>query len=169
MMKEYVAIVAAAMSGAFAVVSACIAWWLKSHSDRAQVERTEAKEKHAEIRELYTRAFRLFEDAARLIHRDEGASIEEDFARLNADMHLLGSDAVAGLYEKAAISLSEWSRLYAKATPRQQKIGDQTLTILQAPDPTAKYKEPERQAFEDLQEKLRALHAQMKAELRSST
>ena len=74
-MKEYVAIISAVMAGIFAVISACIAWWLKSHSDRAQEKRSDAKEKRAEIRELYTRTFRLFEDAIRLIRHDEGASM----------------------------------------------------------------------------------------------
>jgi hypothetical protein len=63
--------------------------------------------------------------------------------------------------------LESWSILYFKATPRQMKMGDHTVTIFQAPDPTAQYKEPANAEYNKLQEKLNNFVDSMRIELNS--
>jgi hypothetical protein len=56
--------------------------------------------------------------------------------------------------------------LFFNASPRRMKVGEETVVILQAPDPTAKYKQPEREAHEKLQDAVQVLIEAMREDLK---
>ncbi len=163
--KEFVPAVAAIIAGIFAIVSPFITWKLKNASDeRARLAALD-KDQRDELKHLLTDIHVLFEQAISQVLRKEEFALGREFSEANAKIHLLAPEAIVAQYSKVAILLEEWSRLHYKATPRQWKVGEQTITVLQAPDPTEKYKEPEREAHQRLQRELDALIELMRIEL----
>jgi hypothetical protein len=163
--KEYIPVIAAVIAGIFAIVSAYIAWQLKSSSDKQRELLTRAKEKYEEEKTLYTDTFQLFENAIREVLGREKFTLAEKFSENNARIHLLAPKSVEDQYSETASLLESWSALHAKASPQQTRMGDQTVTVLQAPDPTAQYKEPAKKEYEELQDALHKLVELMRNEL----
>jgi hypothetical protein len=161
------------------VLAACgavIAFFLKrywDHRDRqvdradrkAQEAAVKEKERREEIKELYINTFTLFESAIRQVLHKEDFNLAQAFSENNAKIHLLAPEHIAEQYSEVASLLESWSILYFKATPRQMKVGDQIVTIIQAPDPTAQYKEPANAEYKKFQEELQKLIDLMRVEL----
>ena len=164
-MKEYVPAIAAIVAGIFAIVSAFITWRLKTATDEKVHHSTEKKQKRDEITQLFSDTFTLFETAMRQVLKREEFSLEEAFSKNNAKIHLLAPENIVTKYSEVGALMESWSRLRAKASPRQMTMGDQTVTILQAPDPTAKYKEPANAEYEKLQKELQVLISMMREEI----
>jgi len=126
---------------------------------------TEA-DKNNETQRLYPSIVALFERAIRhVFHREDDLGLSRDFSDANAKVHLLAPSEIAAQYFNVVSLLEDWSRLYDKPTPRQMKVGDQTVTMLQSPDPTERYKGPAKAAHEKLQEELRRLIDLMRVEI----
>jgi len=166
--KQYIPAIAAVIAGIFAIVSAYIAWKLKTSSDNERDQVTRAKEKYEEEKSLYTNTFQLFGKAIRQVIEREQFTLAQEFSENNAKIHLLAPQAVIDQYSETASLLESWSVLYAKASPRKMKMGDQTITVLQAPDPTAQYKKPEKNEYEKLQSSLRQLVELMRSEIENN-
>ncbi|AVD81771.1 hypothetical protein C4Q28_06160 [Pseudomonas sp. SWI6] len=164
-MKEYVPAIAAIIAGFFAVGSAFIAWKLKNSTDAARDENDRKNMRREERKALYTETFQLFEGAMREILSGDEFTLAEAFSKNNAKIHLLAPEDISNKYSEVACILESWSRLHAKASPRRMKVGEQTMTIIQAPDPTAQYKEPAKAEYEKLQSALQELVALMRSEL----
>ena len=163
--KEYIPAIAAVIAGIFAIFSAYIAWKFKSSSDKQREQMTRAKDKYEEEKTLYTATFQLFEKAIREVLGREKFTLAEKFSENNARIHLLAPKSVEDQYSETASLLESWSALHAKASPQQMKMGDQTITVFQAPDPTAKYKEPAENEYVKLQDSLHKLVELMRSEL----
>lgn len=168
-MKEYIPAIAAIIAGIFAIVSAFIAWRLKNSSDERARELALDNQRRDEIKQLYTGTFTLFENAIRQILNKEKPTLAQAFSENNAKIHLLAPEHIAAQYSEVASLLESWSRLHFKATPHQMQVGEQTVTILQAPDPTAKYKEPANAEYQKLHNEMDKLIALMRAELNGTT
>lgn len=164
-MKEYIPAIAAVIAGLFAVISALIAWKLKSSSDTAREKSDRKLRMHEEAKSLYTGTFQLFEEAIRQVLDRSEFTLEKQFSENNAKIHLLAPRIITEKYSEVAALLERWSRLHAKASPRQMKIGEQVMTILQSPDPTTQYKEPANAEYEKLQVALQQLVELMRNEL----
>lgn len=164
-MKEYLPAIAAVIAGIFAILSALLTWRLKTSTDDKVRQLTEEKQKRDEITQLFTDTFSLFEQAMSQVLNREEFTLQETFSENNAKIHLLAPQHIVTKYCKVSALLESWSRLHAQASPRQMKMGDQTVTILQAPDPTEKYKEPAREEYNKLQEELYVLVSMMRAEV----
>lgn len=145
-MNEYVAVI----TGSFTLLVAILGWKLKTSSDEAARKVAIERERRDEIKLLYENTFVLFEQAIRQVKQREQFSLGRDFSQTNAKMHLVAPTPVADQYLVAASLLEEWSQLHAKASSRQIDIGGQTVTLIQSPDPTAPFKEPEKKAYESL-------------------
>lgn len=165
-MKDYVSVIAAVVAGISAIISAVIAWKLKGISDDRRDAMDVRKERHAEAKALYESTFQLFEQAIREVWSREPFSLAKEFSQNNARIHLLAQERVVEKYDEVAALLESWSSLHAKASPRQYKRGDETVTILQAPDPTKPFKEPAKAEHEKLQFALQELVALMRGELK---
>ena len=164
-MKDYIPAIAATIAGIFAIISAFIAWRLKTSSDaRGQMD-AQNKERRDEMKQLFTDTFTLFEQAIRQVLNREEFSLEESFSENNAKIHLLAPESVVAKYSEVGLLLEGWSRLHFKASPRQMKVGDHTLTMFQSPDPTAEYKEPANAEYQKLQEELQKLIKLMREKL----
>ncbi|WP_286758485.1 hypothetical protein [Ralstonia sp. RL] len=164
-MNEYVTAIAAVISGLFAIAAAFIAWRLKNASDATLRKLALDKERHEELKALFTSTFQLFENSMREVTSREEFSLSQKFSENNAKIHLLAPERIVKQYSEAAELLEAWSSLYAKASPRRMTMGDGVVTILQAPDPAAQYKEPAKEAYRNLQDKLQELVALMRTEL----
>lgn len=158
----------ALVSGAFGVGAAVVTWGLKSKSDAKERVLAKEEEHREELKALYTSVFIALEQLIRHTKAGEEYPVDENLSDVNAKVHLLASEAVADKYSEAAALLVRWSRLHVLATPRKMKVGDQTYEMIQAPDPTAKHKQPEADAYAELQKALSALVQTMRVELRDA-
>lgn len=160
-MNEYVAVI----TGFFALLAAFFGWKLKTSSDEAARKLAIEKERRDEIKLLYENTFVLFEQAIWQVQQREQFTLGGEFSQTNAKMHLVAPTPIADQYLVAASLLEDWSQLHAKASPRQIEIGGQTATLIQAPDPTATFKEPAKNAHESLLVELRKLTRLMREDL----
>ncbi|MCP5239308.1 MAG: hypothetical protein H6949_05755 [Zoogloeaceae bacterium] len=151
-MNEYVAVI----TGSFTLLAAILGWKLKTSSDEAARKVAIEKERRDEIKLLYENTFVLFEQAIRKVKQREQFSLGREFSQTNAKMHLVAPTPIADQYLVAALLMEDWSQLHAKASPRQIDFGGQTATLIQSPDPTAPFKEPEKKAHDSLLVELRA-------------
>ncbi|WP_433704172.1 hypothetical protein [Paraburkholderia sacchari] len=165
-MKDYVSVIAAVISGLSAIICAFIAWRLKEASDDKREAANSLKERHAETKLLYETTFLLFERAIREIVSREPFTLADEFCQNNARMHLLAPEHIIEKYSESASLLESWSTLHAKASPRQWKIENATVTIFQAPDPTIQYKEPAKIEHDKFQTTLQELITLMRTELK---
>jgi hypothetical protein len=159
------AIATALVSGAFGVGAAIVTWRLKASADDKERALAREKECREELRSLYTAVFVSLEQAIRHARSGEHFPLDKDRSEVNAKVQLLASEAVADKYSEASARLEEWSRLHALASPAKMKVGDETFVMLQAPDPTAKYKQPAADAHKALQAALGELIQAMRAEV----
>ncbi len=164
-MKELIPALAATIAGIFAIVSPFITWKLKNASDESARAIAMDKERRDEIKRLYTDIFVQFEQAIRQVVHGETFTLGRDISESTAKIHLLAPAKIATQYSEVCSLLEQWSRLHHRATPRQMKVGEETLTILQAPDPTEAHKESATAAYERLQGELRKLIDLMREEL----
>lgn len=164
-MTKYVSIIAAAIAGIFATVTAVIAWKLKSKTDARERSIAIAKQRRDEVKRLYTDVFVVVEQTINRVRQFEEFNLDKELSDVNGRVCLLAHERVAKQYVQVASLLTEWSILFANASPKRTKVGDQTMVFLQAPDPTAKYKEPEREASQKLQGAVDLLIKEMRAEL----
>jgi hypothetical protein len=162
-------IITAIVSGVFGVGAGVLTWRLKSSTDEKNRAVAKLKEHREEVKALYTSIFVSLEQAIRHVHAEEAFVVDKELSEVNGKVQLLASEAVASRYSEAAALLQKWSRLYALASPRKMTVGDKTVILFQAPDPTAKYKQPASEAHEELQTSLSELVQTMRSELADAT
>ncbi|MDB5975064.1 MAG: hypothetical protein JWR07_1824 [Nevskia sp.] len=162
-------IVTACVAGAFALVSALLAWKLRNASDDRASRIAKETQRRSSVEQLYQDVYILFERAMKQVLSAEKFSLFDEFAKTNARIHLLGSTDVAKQYEETSLLLESWSRLHAATNPRRMDVGGVPIVLLQAPDPTAKYKEAASAEYLKLQEQLRVLVGLMRTELTDQT
>lgn len=165
-MKGYVAVIAAAISGLSAVICAFAAWRLKEVSDDKREAANLLKERHTEAKSLYETTFLLFEQAIRETLNREQFTLAREFSQNNARIQLLAPKHIVEKYSESTKLLQTWSSLHDMASPQQMKIANETVTIVQAPDPAAPYKEPAKIEHDKLQTALQELVSLMRSELK---
>jgi len=164
-LKETIPVVSAIIAGFFAVVCAVLAWKLRNATDERARLTALQKERRDELKRLFTDIYMLFEQAIGHALRKEEFALGPELSEVNARVRLLAPETIVAQYFKVAAMLENWSQLHYRATPRQMKIGEGTVSIIEAPDPTAKYKEPAKEAHEELQEQLNRLIDLMRTQL----
>ncbi|XCN74412.1 MAG: hypothetical protein Q3M24_06615 [Candidatus Electrothrix aestuarii] len=164
-MNAYISIIAAVLAGIFTVITAYIAWKLKNVTDERARNLAIDKEQHDEKKKLYESVYTLFEQAIREIQLREEFTLTREFSDINAKIHLFAPEVIGEQYSKAHHLLEEWSILHHKASPRQMEVGERTITIIEAPDPTEQYKKPAMESFDELQEQLQKLIKLMRQDL----
>lgn len=167
-MKEFAPAVAAIIAGLFAIISPFVTWRLKNASDKRVRSTSLRKERRDELTRLFSDIYTMFEQAIGHARRNEQFVLSPEQSQINARVRLLAPEKIIAQYFKVAALLERWSQFHYRATPRQTKIGEYTLTMIEAPDPTAKYKEPAKEAHEELQEQVDALIELMRLELEGS-
>jgi hypothetical protein len=148
-------------------VSPFITWKLKNASDERAIRTALRKERRDEIKRLYTDIVVLFEQTIKQVLNKEEFTLVREISEANAKIQLLAPEKIAAQYFDVVSLLEEWSQLHHKATPRQLRVGEQTVSILQSPDPTKQYKEPANAAHQKLQGELRNLIQLLRVELDS--
>jgi hypothetical protein len=164
-MKDYVPAIAAVIAGILALGSAIIAWRLKVSSDETLRRLALEKERRDETKDLYATAFELFERAIRQILDQDQFDLAGEFSKTNSRIHLLAAEPIVSQYSRVCSLLTEWSFLQHKASPKRIRAGDSTFTLIQSPDPAAKYREPAQEAYDELQRELTKLVQAMREEL----
>jgi hypothetical protein len=164
-MPEFATVLSNAVTGLFALLAAYYAWRLKRASDDRERKTALAVERHKELSDLYAQVFTMLEQAMKHTFALEPFDLTSERSRVNARVRLLCSDAVNEAYDDVADKLQSWSALHIAASPRQMRVGEQTLTIVQAPDPTREYKAPAEAAHKALHEALHVLRSRMRADL----
>lgn len=160
-MNEYVAVI----TGSFTLLATFLGWKIKTSSDEAARKVAIEKERMDEIKRLYENTFALFENAIRQVQQRELFTLGPEFSQTNAKMHLVAPTPIADQYLFAASLLEDWAQVYAKASPRQFEIDGQTATLIQAPDPTAPFKEQAKKAHQSLLVELQKLTQLMREDL----
>lgn len=164
-MKDFVVIFAAVVAAIASLATAFFAWKLKIASDKNDRLYVKAKEEREELKLLYARVFVLFEQAIKQVTSSEKFALDKDISDVNAKVQLLSPQAIIDQYEAVGDLLHSWSALHAKASPRLIRVGEHTAMIVQAPDPTAKFKQPASEANEAFQVALRKLIEMMRWDL----
>jgi len=160
-MTNYTTIITSIIAGSFALAAAYFAWKLKNVSEGHNSKRIKEKDKE----NLYTEIIECFEGAIRNVKTKKQNESETRFLKLNAKVALLAPEKIHGSYLQCAHALEEWSILFHKSSPRTQEINGHIITTISSPDPTAKYKEPERESFTRLQELLVSFIKEMKGDI----
>lgn len=150
-------IVTSLVAGIFVLIAAYLAWRLRISEKHAALMVEKRKEKE----ELYKKIHRTFDGMIQAVKRHERTAMQKEVIELNAEVALLASDEFGALYEESCQNLEEWTAVFPKAWP--------DTNLLQAPDPTAKYKEQERAAYQQFLENLQKLNTFMKADLNENT
>lgn len=164
-MKEIIPVIANVTTGVFALVAAYFAWRLKRATDDRDRKTALAVERRRDLQELFAEVFAHLEQAIQRGQRLESFDLTLEISRANAKIRLLASEEVNLAYDGTVQKLHEWSVLHFKASPRQIKVGESTVSILQAPDPTAAFKKPSSDAYESLHSSLSNLRKCMRSEI----
>jgi hypothetical protein len=154
------------VTGFFALLAAYLGWRLKRSGEDRERRVAIALERRKELRELYAEIFVYLEQAMKHGIDLKPFELTPEVSRANAKLRLLAPEEVNLAYDDVSDKLHAWSVLHAKASPRQMQVGDQTITIIQAPDPTAKFKEPALAAHQALHDSLSKLRSLMRDDLR---
>ena len=154
-----------ALTGIFALLAAYLAWRLKqAGDDRAHRLAIELDRKKV-LRDLYAEIFQHLEQAMKHGQELKPFELTAELSRANANLRLLASDDINLAYDDVSDKLRVWSALYARASPRQMQMGDQTITIFQSPDPTAEFKAPAETAQQSLHDSVASLRTLMRKQL----
>lgn len=164
-MKEYVAVIAALVAGFFTVISALIMWRLKHKTNEMMREHAAQDAKLNEKKALYVRTHELYESAIKYTKSYENKHLSELFSKLTAEINIIASNEVITQYLYVADLFQKWIPLYFKAFPAPQKMGNHSYIMLQSPDPTLKYKQPEKEAYDKFYKSYQELIKLMRSEL----
>lgn len=164
-MQEFASILGNAVTGLFTLLGALVVWRLKRGDENNDRKAKRALENRKELVELYAQTFSSLEQAMKCAMEQEPYELTPERTLLNAKIRLLGSQETNLAYDDVAAKLQNWSVLHVAASPRRMKVGDQTVVMLQAPDPTEKYKALAQEAHEDLHKALQILRKCMQTDL----
>lgn len=164
-MQEFASILGNAVTGLFTLLGALVVWRLKREDENNDRKAKQTLENRKVLVELYAQTFSSLEQAMKCAMEQESYELTPEHTLLNAKIRLLGSQDTNLAYDDVADKLQKWSALHVAASPRRMKVGEQTMVMLQAPDPTEKYKAPAQEAHKELHEALQVLRKCMQAEL----
>jgi hypothetical protein len=165
-MADIAPFIGPAVTGFFALLAAYLGWRLKRSGDDRERRVAIALERRKELRELYAEIFVFLEQAIKHGVERKRFDLTAEISRANAKLRLLAPEEINLAYDDVSDKLHEWSILHSKALPRQMQVGDQTVTIFQAPDPTEEFKAPALAAHQALHDSLSKLRTLMRNELR---
>lgn len=164
-MQEFAPILQNTVTGLFTLLGGLVVWRLKRKDEDQARKATQAVELRKELVELYAQVFSSLEQAMRCAREQEPYELTPERTLLNAKIRLLGSGETNLVLDDVAEKLQTWSALHIAASPRRMKIGEQTMVMVQAPDPTEQYKVPAQEAHKALHEALQLLRQRMKADI----
>lgn len=164
-MKDYVAVIAAIIAGLFTIISSFIMWQLKRKTDERLQEKSLNEAIFNEKKTLYVRTHELYERAIKSTRNYQNSHLLDLFSKLTAEINLIASDDVIQQYFYVANLFQEWIPLYLKAYPAPKKMGDSSYIILQSPDPTLKFKQLEKEAYDKFYSGYQELIKLMRIEL----
>ncbi|MGS0725122.1 hypothetical protein ACVBKF_02960 [Shewanella sp. 0m-11] len=164
-MKEYLPVIVSVLAGLFALFSAITTWRLKHNSDE-NVRTALAKDSaYKELKDLYVKVHEMFEELIKETKTYKSSDLSSRFSKLTAELHMLASSEVVEVYLEIADDYSDWAYLYNKAYPAPEKIGDSSYIKVQYPDPTLKYQEPEKLAYDKFYKGYQGLIKTMRSEV----
>ena len=164
-MQEFAAVLGNVVTGLFTILGGLVVWRLKRKDEDSDKKAARKIDRRRELTDLYAQAFSSLEQAMRCALEQEAYELTWDRTLINAKLRLLGSEEVNLAYDDVADKLKEWSALQVAASTRRVKVGDQTMVMLQSPDPTEKYKVPAQEAYKALHEALETFRQRMQADL----
>ncbi|MGI2114405.1 hypothetical protein ACRN9G_12530 [Shewanella frigidimarina] len=143
-MNDYVPIIVSVIAGLFALWSAVFTWRLKQSSDKNMRDLGKEEAAYNELKSLYIKIHETFEDLIKKTRTHGNSDLNSRFSSLTAEVRMLASPEAITKYFQVADLYQEWASLYLKAYP-EPKNG---IMMIQSPDPTLKYKEPEKDAYD---------------------
>ena len=164
-MKEYVPILVSVIAGLFALWSAVFTWRLKQSSEKKMHELSKEEATYNELKSLYVKIHETFEDLIKGTRNYEKSDLNSRFSTLTAEVGILASAEVIDKYHQVADLYQEWAPLYLKAYPAPKN----GVLLIQSPDPTLKYKEPEKEACDRFYEEYKNLVKCLRSEVGVNT
>tara|TARA_R100000687_G_C6449567_1_gene164519 strand:- start:1942 stop:2436 length:495 start_codon:yes stop_codon:yes gene_type:complete len=164
-MKDYVPIIVSVIAGLFALWSAVFTWRLKQASEKKIRELSREESIYAELKSLYIKIHETYEDLIKETRGYGKSSLNSRFSKLTAEVQMLASPEVIERYKRVSELYQEWAPLYLKAYP-PPKNG---VLLIQSPDPTLKYKEPEKEAYDSFYDEYNNLVKSLRSEIRRIT
>lgn len=129
-----------------------------SNNKLSQKEKSEA---------LYIKIHEMIEELIKATKNYEKTDLNSKFSKLTAEVRMIATQKIVNRYNNVADLYDEWSSLYFEAYP-EPKNGISILYSSNA-DPTKKYKEPEKEAFEIFYNEYEELIKEMRFEIRNKT
>jgi len=164
-MKEYVPIIVSVIAGLFALWSAVFTWRLKQFSEKRMREQSKEETVHDELKSLYIKIHETFEDLIKETRNYGKSDLNSRFSTLTAEVGILAPAEVISRYQQVADLYEEWAPLYLKAYPAPKN----GFLLIQSPDPTLKYKEPEKEAYDRFYEEYKNLVNCLRSEIAVNT
>ncbi|MCF8074041.1 MAG: hypothetical protein K9K66_10715 [Desulfarculaceae bacterium] len=164
-MEKSIAIITVMISGLFTLTSGVLLWRMKVKRDEFSRKIAIEEKNRAEKKQLYLDIQTSFENTMGQVLAGVEVSNLEFAYEINARVRLFAPDQISRLYMGSCELLEQWSALHRLSQPRQIDLAGKKVTLIQAPDPTAKYKEPAKDAFDKLQKKLTELIEVMKDDI----
>lgn len=164
-MNEYVPIIVSVIAGLFALWSVIFTWQLKQSSDKKNRNLGKEEAAYNDLKSLYIKIHQSFEDLIKETRSYGKSDLNARFSALTAEMRLLASPEAIAKYHQVSELYQEWAPLYCRAYP-PSKNG---IMIIQSPDPTLKYKEPEKVAYDRFYEKYQDFINHLRSEIAVNT
>jgi len=164
-MNEYVPIIVSVIAGLFALWSAVFTWRLKQSSDKKMRDIGKEEAAYNELKSLYIKIHQTFEDLIKETRSYGKSDLNAKFSALTAEVRMLASPEAITKYQQVSDLYQEWAPLYFRAYPAPQN----GFMIIQAPDPTLKYKEPEKVAYDQFYEKYQDFIEHLRSEIAVNT
>lgn len=161
-MTEYTTIAVAVITGAAALIGIWVTYrFQKKASDRDR-DIAWKKERRDELTNLYAKALSLIDEVTSRQYYGEAFDRASEVSETTAKLRLLAPADVVELYSTTMENLEAWRELHVKTLPEKWDTPMGRMTILKAPDPTAQYKQPAKDAYHAFRASLSALTASMK-------
>lgn len=164
-MKELIPVVSALVSGLFTFISGVFLWKMKKNFDESNRKATIIEKKMEEKKQLYLDVHKIMDRTIHEITTRQRVSTLDEFHSVSAKVSLIAPGHISILYIECCQLLDNWSVLYERSLPKQIEVGNYKTTLIQAPDPTVKFKKPANDAFEELQRNLMKLIDKMREDL----
>jgi hypothetical protein len=119
-----------------------------------------------ELKLLYIKINEMIEEAIKATKNHDTSNLNSQFSKLTAEIRMIASNKVIEKYLLEADLFHNWANVYIKAFPKP--VNGFHIMYSSGSDPTLKYKELEKDAYDDFYNGYEDLIKDMRLELKSN-
>ena len=161
-MKEYLPIIVSVIAGLFSIGAIIFTWIFKQSSEKQLRKISE----YEELKNLYIKTYEMFEELIKVTANHKENNLNSQFSKLTAEINLLASTEIIEKYNFVLNLYEKWADLFIKANP--PSTNGYKIVYSKLIDPTLKYKESEKNAYEILYKEYECLVELMRLEIKKN-